>query len=97
LLCKSLHKNGKVENVVKFVKGNLLNGRTFINLALLNEEGQSWLKRTGNAKVHETTFLVPESEWQIEKEYLNPFKPLPLTPDYFPFGNPSRSHLAGSA
>jgi hypothetical protein len=72
---------GKVENGVKFVKGNLLNGRPFINLALLNEEGQSWLNRTGNAKVHETTFLVPESEWQIEKEYLSPFRALPLTPD----------------
>ena len=72
---------GKVESGVKFVKGNFLNGRTFVNLSLLNEEGQSWLNRTGNAKVHETTFLVPESEWQIEKEYLNPFLALPLTPD----------------
>ncbi len=72
---------GKVENGVKFVKGNFLNGRPYVNLNLLNEEGQSWLNRTGNAKVHETTFLVPESEWLIEKEYLNPFQPLPLTPD----------------
>jgi len=51
---------GKVESGVKFVKGNFLNGRTFINLSILNEEEQSWLNRTGNAKVHETTFLVPE-------------------------------------
>jgi hypothetical protein len=72
---------GKVENGVKFVKGNFLNGRPYVNLNLLNEEGQSWLNRTGNAKVHETTFLVPESEWLIEKEYLNPFLALPLTPD----------------
>ena len=72
---------GKVESGVKFVKGNFLNGRTFVNLSILNEEGQNWLNRTGNAKVHETTCLVPESEWQIEKEYLNPFQPLPLAPD----------------
>jgi len=72
---------GKVESGVKFVKGNFLNGRPFVNLSILNEEGLSWLNRTGNAKVHETTCLVPESEWQIEKEYLSEFRALPLAPD----------------
>jgi len=47
---------GKVEAVVKFVKGNFLSCRVFYGIASLNSDGLSWLDRTGNGKVHETTF-----------------------------------------
>jgi transposase len=72
---------GKVENGVRFVKGNFLKGRTFVSLDILNEDACLWLNRTGNAKVHETTFKIPHMEWLVEREYLKPFVPLPVAPD----------------
>ncbi len=65
---------GKVESVVKYVKQNFLRGRTFINIDLLNEQSLAWLKRTGNAKVHSVTKLVPAEQWKEEKKHLLPVK-----------------------
>lgn len=65
---------GKVESVVKYVKQNFLRGRTFINIDLLNEQALAWLKRTGNAKVHSVTKLVPAEQWKEEKNHLLPVK-----------------------
>lgn len=69
---------GKVENGVKYVKGNFLHGRTFQSMEQLNKESCQWLERTANAKVHGTTHLVPAEQWLIEKEHLQPYTPLPL-------------------
>jgi len=71
---------GKVENAVKYVKQNFLRGRLFSNLENLNQEGLQWLERTANAKIHGTTLLVPHLQWLIEKDYLQPFEPLPMEP-----------------
>lgn len=65
---------GKVENVVKYVKGNFLKGRVFTSIQQLNDKCLKWLSRTANAKEHGTTRLVPKEEWEIEKQYLNPVK-----------------------
>ncbi len=65
---------GKVENVVKYVKQNFLRGREFKNIERLNEEALMWLDRTGNAKIHSATRLIPTKEWEIEKAYLLPLK-----------------------
>lgn len=73
---------GKVENGIGFAKKNFLHGRPFCGIDLLNQDGIKWLSRTGNAKVHATTRLVPEREWLIEKQYLREFIPLPIKPDY---------------
>lgn len=61
---------GKVENVVKFVKGNFLKGRKFKTIDLLQEQGDSWLQRTGNGKVHDGTKLIPLQELEKERPYL---------------------------
>jgi len=65
---------GKIENVVGYIKGNFLRGRLFKGIELLNEEGLAWLARTGNAKVHTTTYKTPFEEWKTEKQYLLPNK-----------------------
>ena len=65
---------GKIENVVKYIKQNFLRGRTFINIDILNEQAPAWLKRTGNAKVHSSTKLVPAEQWEEEKKHLLPLK-----------------------
>ncbi|WP_026286324.1 IS21 family transposase [Salsuginibacillus kocurii] len=46
---------GKVENVVKFIKQNFGKNRTFHQLDTWNEQCLAWLKRKGNAQVHNTT------------------------------------------
>lgn len=65
---------GKVENVVKYVKNSFLKGRKYHTIDHLNESAIKWLERTGNAKKHGSTKLIPEAEWQIEKRSLLPVK-----------------------
>jgi len=70
---------GKIENVVKYIKHNLLRGRIYINTKVLNDQTINWLSRTANAKVHSSTRKIPYQEWMTEKNYLKPimesFKP----------------------
>lgn len=79
MLCKDLHKNGKIENVVKYAKYNFLRGRKYCDLHTLNKDGIDWLHRTANAKVHSTTHKRPVLEYAIEKNYLLPLKPSFMT------------------
>jgi transposase len=72
---------GKVENVVKYVKNNFVKGRYYENQTTLNQSVLSWLSRTGNAKVHGSTFKVPAHEWEIEKKHLLPYKEKPKKPE----------------
>jgi transposase len=63
---------GKVENVVKYVKSNFAKNRTFHNLEKLNEDCLTWLERTGNGKVHNTTKKIPAEVFVYEKQHLIP-------------------------
>jgi hypothetical protein len=63
---------GKIENVVKYVKNNFCKGRVYKSLDTLNQWAIDWLNRTANAKVHQGTQKVPQQEWLLEKEYLQP-------------------------
>lgn len=63
---------GKVENVVKYVKGNFAQNRIFTDIDTLNEQCMDWLRRTGNKKVHDTTKKVPAEVFAVEKEFLQP-------------------------
>lgn len=55
-LCRAAdpESKGKVENVVKFVKGNFAKHRVFDNIDAWNDQCLDWLKRKGNFKNHET-------------------------------------------
>lgn len=64
---------GLVENVVRYVKGNFLLGRTYVNISSLNEEVIGWLERTGNAKMNSSTKLVPADEFIEERKHLLPY------------------------
>lgn len=61
---------GMVESTVKFVKGNFLPNRFFMEEDDLNESFLGWLKRTGNAKGHGTTKKVPAQVFELEREHL---------------------------
>lgn len=61
---------GKIEAVIKYVKGNFLSCRVFHGIARLNSDGLAWLDRTGNGLVHETTKMVPKVAFREEQKHL---------------------------
>lgn len=67
---------GKVENVVKYVKNNLLRGRIYMGEDQLNKTALGWLQRTANGKEHAGTKKVPHDQWLIERNHLQQLKAL---------------------
>lgn len=63
---------GKIENAVKYIKGNFLSNRLYVDDGILNGSCLEWLERTANAKVHGTTKRVPAEVFKEEREYLRP-------------------------
>ncbi|NCD10419.1 MAG: IS21 family transposase [Negativicutes bacterium] len=61
---------GMVESTVKYIKGNFLPHRFFMEEDMLNEAFLAWLERTGNAKTHGTTKKVPAQVFELEREHL---------------------------
>ena len=70
---------GKIENTVKYVKGNFIANRIYIDDESLNASCINWLARTANAKIHGTTKKIPAEEFKFERETL---RLLPGGPDY---------------
>ncbi len=71
---------GRIEAVIKYLKGGFAKNRTFTDLLSWNQSCLEWLERTANQKVHGTTKKVPAEVFALEKPYLQPvpsFKPLP--------------------
>jgi len=50
---------GKVERMVRYLKDNFLNGRTFADMSDLRAQGQRWLDQTANTRIHATTGRRP--------------------------------------
>lgn len=71
---------GKVENVVKYVKGNFLRGRLFSTIEDLNEQGKSWLERTGNGSLHHGIHRIPADVFEEERPFLTPYTGVPTAP-----------------
>lgn len=73
-LCRGAdpESKGKIENTVKFMKGNFLNNRLYVDDEILNRSCLEWLERTGNAKVHGTTKKIPAEVFKEEREQLRP-------------------------
>jgi len=71
-LCRGYdpESKGKIEAVIKYVKGNFLPGREFCGIDSLNSTGLSWLDRTGNGLIHETTKMIPKIVFKEEQGHL---------------------------
>lgn len=63
---------GKVERKFDFVEKNLLNGRTFCNLAHLNEVTAWWLTNVADLRVHRETQQRPMDRYAEEQAHLVP-------------------------
>jgi len=71
-LCRGCdpESKGKIESVIKYVKGNFLAFRLLNGITQLNSDGLLWLDRTGNGLIHETTKMIPKVVFQEEKKHL---------------------------
>jgi transposase len=66
---------GKVERPVRYVRGNLVYGRTFLNDADLAQQCADWLERVANARQHGTTAEPPRE--RFERDERAQLQPLP--------------------
>jgi transposase len=60
-LCRGAdpQSKGKIERVVWYIKNNYLSCRKYCGISELNSGLMTWLDRVANAKVHDTTKMVP--------------------------------------
>ena len=88
-LCKPRHPftKGKVERLVRFVKDNLLAGRTFWNYNDLNEAALQWCDRQ-NRVYHRTVDAIPDAVHQ--QKCLAVTGTLPENPELFFYMCPER-------
>jgi transposase len=65
---------GKVENLVKYVKVNFLNTRSFESAEQADNSVLEWLKRRGNGKISQATKKIPLIEIEEERKHLSVIK-----------------------
>lgn len=74
VLCNVARANekGKVENNIKYIRGNFLSGRKITSWQELQEQSRRWLDEVANVRVHRTTSEKPLERWEREKVFLQP-------------------------
>jgi transposase len=60
---------GKVERPVRYLRGNLVYGRDFLNDADLDQQTTHWLDRRANVRVHGTTRERPRVRFDREERF----------------------------
>jgi hypothetical protein len=63
---------GKVESGVKYIKGNFLPGRTFIDIEDLSDQLTEWNASIADQRVHGTTHELPAVRFERERPALLP-------------------------
>jgi transposase len=66
---------GKVERPVRYLRGNFVYGRTFLNDADLNRQCHHWLEHVANVRVHGTTHEPPRVRFERDERGL--LQPVP--------------------
>lgn len=89
---------GRVERTIGYIRNHFWPGRTFSNLADLNQQVQTWCTEVANRRVHATTGQRPCDLWEQE-----PLQSLPAASVYASFLTEERTvsrdgyiHFAGS-
>ena len=65
---------GKVENLVKYVKGNFLGSRDFEAVEEANAGALCWLARRANGKISQATKQIPSVLIEEERAHLRPLR-----------------------
>jgi transposase len=68
------NEKGRVEDTVRFLRGNFWPGRTFRDLADLNAQAQAWCEDVANAREHRGTRKVPRLLLAEERPHLLPLR-----------------------
>jgi len=63
---------GKIENLIKYVKRNLLSIRDFKSAGEANESSFKWLERRANGKISQATKKIPAYLIEEERKHLGP-------------------------
>ena len=63
------NQKGAVENLVKFVKGNFLAGRTFYDDADLEQENHTWLRHVNDERLSDATERLPRQLLRDEQPH----------------------------
>lgn len=63
---------GRVENVIGFIKKNFSDNRVYTNIDSWNRQGEQWLVRRANGKIHNTTKKIPAEVFEEERKHLIP-------------------------
>lgn len=71
------NEKGIVENAVRYLRTNFLQGRTLTSLSSANAEVRQWLESVANVRLHCTTRRRPLDMFHEEQRHL---QPLPLMP-----------------
>lgn len=83
-LCRGAdpQSKGKIERVVGYVKNHYLSCRKYCGISELNSGLVTWLDRVANAKVHDTTKMIPNRVFIEEMRHLKPVPTLsaPIAP-----------------
>lgn len=83
-LCRGAdpQSKGKIERVVGYIKNNYLSCRKYCGISELNSSLMTWLDRVANAKIHDTTKMIPNHLFFEEVKHLKPVPTLsaPIIP-----------------
>jgi len=66
------HEKGRVEDSVRYVRGNFWPGRSFIDLPDTNIQAYDWRDEFANKRTHASTHKIPALHFQQEKPVLMP-------------------------
>lgn len=83
-LCRGAdpQSKGKIERVVGYIKNNYLSCRKYQGISELNSNLMTWLDRVANAKIHDTTQMIPNRVFIEEARHLKavPTLSAPIAP-----------------
>jgi len=68
------NEKGRVEDAIKFLRGNFWPGRTFPDLADLNAQARAWRDTFANQREHAATRKVPALLFAAERPHLLPLR-----------------------
>jgi len=72
------NEKGKIENSIKYLRGNFMPLREFTDLGDLQAQVLDWLDKVANVRIHQTTAEVPKE--RFEKVGLRPLPPQVIEP-----------------
>ena len=68
----ALYSKGKVESGVKYIKGNFIPGRHFVDIIDFQQQLDEWNACIADQRIHGTTHEAPNSRWAAEQAALLP-------------------------